>query len=143
MAVTTTVLKLHNQEAVVKVAGTAATGTIDLDGGDITATAQALISGGTQKVSIAGYHVILGSGATATITRNSVNVMTFAGPIADFGTFNSMGFLENTEEDQDINVVIAGGEAQVYLILRKTDGWETKVETATFGAFDDTTAVGS
>lgn len=143
MAVSTTVLKNNNQETVVKVAGTAASGVIDLDGGDITASSQALIGGGTPTVAITGYHVILGDGATVTVSRNSVNILTFAGPIVDYGTFNSMGFVDNIEDDQDITVTIAGAEAQCYLILRKTDGWATKSEIASFGAYDDPTAVGS
>ena len=143
MAVTTTVLKNNNQEVVVKVAGTAAAGSIDLDGGAITAASQALVGCGTPKVVITGYHVILAADATATVSRNSVNILTFAGPIVDYGQFNSMGFVDNIEEEEDITVTIAGAEAQVYLVLRKTEGWATKSEIAYFGAYDDSTAVGS
>lgn len=141
MAVTVTTLKNTHQEAVVKVAGTAATGTIDIS--TLLATGQALEVGGTPTVSLIGYHVNALSGATITVSRNSVNVATIPGPNVDTVQFNNMGFVDNVEDDQDISVAIAGAEAQIYLILRKTGGYATKIEPATFGAHDDETAVGS
>ena len=139
MAVTKTVLKLHQQEAVVKVAGTAASATIDLDV-DLLPSSQTV---GTPEVSIVGYHINAMSGATVTVTRNSVNVLTIPGPNVDTVQFNNMGFSDDIENDQDISVTIAGAEAQLYLILRKTAGYNNKIETATYGAHDDEAAVGS
>ena len=141
MAVTATTLKNTHQEAVIKVAGTAASSTIDISA--LLATGQALAVGGTPTVALVGYHVTSLSGATVTISRNSVNIATIPGGINDYVRFNENGFVDNIEEDQDITVTIAGAEAQIYLILRKTGGYATKIEPATFGAYDDETAVGS
>ena len=141
MAVTVTNMKVSHKEAIVKVAGTAATGTIDIS--TLLSDNQALTVDGTPKVSIVGFHINALSGATVTVTRNSVNVITIAGPNVDTVQYNNMGFVDNIEEDQDIAVAIAGAEAQIYLILRKTDGFSSTHEPAYFGAYDDITAVGS
>ena len=142
MAVVATVLRNTHQETIVKVAGTAATAPIDISAA-IIAPGQALTSGGTPKVSIVGYVVSTLAGATVTVTRNGVNVITVPGGVNDVVRFNENGFMDNIQEDQNIDVTIAGAEAQIYLILRKTAGYSTKIEPATFGAYDDETAVGS
>jgi len=141
MAVTVTILKNTHQEAVVKVAGTAATGIIDIS--TLVSTGQALEAGGTPTVSLIGYHVNALTSASITVSRDSVKIATIPGPNVDTVQFNNMGFVDNIEDDQDISVAIAGAEAQIYLILRKTGGYATKIEPATFGAHDDETAVGS
>lgn len=142
MAVAKTVLKNTNQESVVKVAGTAASTTIDLQT-DILASSQAL-DGATQTVNIVGCQWVGLPNATITITRNSVNILTLPGGGADYIEFAAgNGFVDNIESTSDIAVTIAGAEAQVYLILRKVSGYATKVETATYGAYDNQSVVGS
>jgi len=142
MAVTKTILKNTNNETIVKIAGTADGATIDLQT-DLVATTQAT-SGATQTVTIAGVQWVGLPNSTITITRNSVNVLTLPGGGADYMEFAAgNGFVDNTEATSDIIVNIAGAEAQCYLILRKTGGYASKVETAVFGAYDDQTAVGS
>jgi hypothetical protein len=142
MAVAKTILKNTNQESVVKVAGTAAASTIDLSV-DLLAGAQAL-DGDTQRVNIIGVQWAGLNNSTITITRNSVNILTLNGADAgdlEFGT--GYGFVDNIENASDIVVTIAGAEAQCYLTLRKVSGYATKVETATYGAYDDETRVGA
>jgi hypothetical protein len=142
MPVTKTILKNTNNETIVKVAGTAAAATIDLQT-DCLATTQAL-SGATQTVNIAGVQWVGLPNSTITITRNSVNILTLPGGGADYLEFAAgNGFVDNIEATNDIEVTVAGAEAQCYLILRKAGGYATKVETAVFGAYDDETAVGS
>jgi hypothetical protein len=53
------------------------------------------------------------------------------------------GFVDNVENTSDIVVTIAGAEAQCYLTVRKASGYATKVEPATYGAYDDETRVGA
>jgi len=77
MPVTKTILKNTNNETIVKVAGTAAAATIDLQT-DCLATTQAL-SGATQTVNIAGVQWVGLPNSTITITRNSVNILTLPG----------------------------------------------------------------
>jgi hypothetical protein len=142
MAVTKTILKNTNQESVVKVAGTAAASTIDLSV-DLLAGSQAL-DGATQRVNIAGVQWVGLANATITITRNSVNILTLPGGGADYIEFAAgSGFVDNIENASDIVVTIAGAEAQCYLTLRKVSGYATKVENATYGAYDDETRVGA
>ena len=142
MAVRKTILKNTNQETIVKIAGTAAAATIDLST-DLVASSQAL-DGATQTVNIVGakWHGL--SGSTITVTRNSVNIMTLPGDAPhDIDMAAGSGFVDTEENTSDIVVTIAGAEAQCYLILRKTGGYATKVETAVYGAYDNESAVGS
>jgi hypothetical protein len=142
MAVTKTILKNTNQESVVKIAGTAASATIDLSV-DLLAGSQAL-DGATQRVNIAGVQWVGLPDAAITITRNSVNILTLPGGGADYMEFAAgNGFVDNIENASDIAVTIAGAEAQCYLVLRKVSGYATKVETAVYGAYDDETRVGA
>ena len=142
MAVTKTVLKNTNQETIIKVAGTAASSTIDLQT-DCLATTQAL-SGATQTVNIVACKWCGLNNSTITITRNSVNILTLNGSDAGDLDFSAgYGFVDSIENTSDVVVTVAGAEAQVYLTLRKVGGYATKVETAVFGAYDDQTAVGS
>jgi len=142
MAVTKTVLKNTNQETIIKVAGTAASSTIDLQT-DCLASTQA-ISGATQTVNIVACKLCGLNNSTITITRNSVNILTLNGADAGDLDFSAgYGFVDSIENTSDVVVTVAGAEAQVYLTLRKVGGYATKVETAVFGAYDDQTAVGS
>ena len=141
MAVTTTVLKNTNQEAIVKVAGTAAAGTIDLQTTILAAT-QAL-DGATQTVNIVSVSFTGLTGSTITITRDTTNILTMYAEGSDTLDFAGMGFVDTIENTKDIVVTIAGAEAQCYLTLRKVSGYATKVENATYGAYDDPTRVGA
>jgi hypothetical protein len=138
-----TVLKNTNQETVIKIAGGAGdTATIDLSV-DLLASSQAL-DGATQTVNIAGYKWHGLSGSSITLTRNSVAIATIpADAPHDMDMAEGGGFVDTEENTSDIVVTIGGAAAQLYLKVRKVGGYATKVETATYGAFDDTTAVGS
>jgi hypothetical protein len=142
MAVVKTILKNTAQEAVVKIAGTAAAATIDLQT-DILNASQAL-DGATQTVNIVGVQWVGLPSATITISRNSVNILTLPGGGADYMEFAAgNGFVDTIQNTSDIVVTIAEAEAQCYLILRKVGGYAPKIETAQFGAHDDESVVGS
>ena len=141
MAVTKTILKNTNLETVIKIAGTAGSATIDLQT-DCVAGTQAL-SGGTQTVNIVGFSYLGLANSTITVTRNSVNIFTAIGDQPDYIDFEGRGYVDNVENASDIVVTIAGAEAQCYLTLRKVSGYATKVETATFGIYDNQSVVGS
>ena len=142
MAVTKTVLKKTHQEAVVKVAGTAAAATIDL-GVDLLPAGQSL-DGATQTVNLVGLQYCGLATSTITITRNSVNILTLGAEGEGAIEFAAgAGFVDTIENTEDIVVTIGGAEAQAYLILRKVGGYVTKVENATYGSYDDETRVGA
>jgi len=60
----------------------------------------------------------------------------------DAAQFNDMGFTDNVENDSDIDVVITG-DAQLYLVLRKVDGFSTTVEIEQFSVYDNPAVAGS
>jgi hypothetical protein len=142
MAVVKTILKNTNQEAVVKVAGTAAAATIDLSV-DLLPASQAL-DGDTQTVNIAGLVWTGASGGVITITRNSVVVATLqSAPSGAIDFTGQMMIPDTVGNTQDIVVTISGAQAECWIRLRKVGGYATKVETATFGAYDDETRIGA
>jgi hypothetical protein len=50
---------------------------------------------------------------------------------------------DDTENASNLVVTISGGEAQLWLRLRKVDGYLSKIETPLFGEYDNTDVVGS
>ena len=142
MAVVKTILKNSEQEAVVKVQGTAGNATIDLSV-DLLRSNQAL-DGDTQSVSISG---LQWSGATdgiISITRNSVVVATLQTTAAGALEMNGQMMIpDSTESTSDIVVTISGAQSELWMRLKKNSGYKTKVEPATYGAYDDPTRVGA
>jgi hypothetical protein len=142
MPVVKTVLKNVNQEAVVKVAGTDAAATIDLST-DLVASTQAL-DGETQTVNIVG---LVWTGATngiITLTRNSVVVATLQANAAGSLDFGGQQMIPETiNNTSDVVVTISGAQAECWVRLRKVSGYATKVEYATYGAYDDESRVGA
>jgi hypothetical protein len=142
MAVVKTVLKKTHQEAVVKVAGTAASATISL-ANDLLPSTQALTVGGTPAVNIIGAHWTGAPTSTITVVRGGVTVLSITADQPTNFDFEGLGFVDTVGNTSDIVVTVAGADAAVYLQLRKIDGYSSKVESAQFGSHDDVTAVGS
>lgn len=135
-------MKNTHQEAIVKVAGTAAAATIDLSV-DLLTPNQAL-DGDTQKVSIVGMNWTGAADGIATITRNGVVITTLQANAAGMIYFDGQSMpSENIEEASDIVVTISGAQTECWLKLRKTFGYKSMVENATYGAYDDPTRVGA
>ena len=134
-----TVLKNTNQEAVVKITGVG-TETIDLQT-TILADTQAL-DGATQTVNIVGIEFTGLPTSTCTIARGATTVTSLDTSGHDMIMMGA-GWSETTANTADIGVTIATANAQVYLTLRKVGGYTTKVENATYGAYDDPTRVGA
>ena len=142
MAIVKTILKKTHQEAIVKVAGAGATGTIDLSA-DIVAVGQAL-DGDTQKVAITGVTWTGASGGIVTITRNSVIIMTLQADAAGTLEFGGQSMIpDNIQETYDIAVAVSGAQAECWLKLRKISGYKTTIEPEQFGPYDDPEAAGS
>lgn len=140
MAVTKTVLKNTNQETVVKVAGTDAAVTIDLQT-DCLASTQAL-DGVTQTVNIISANWTGLPSSTITVSRNSVTVLPITGDQPQNLDLAGQGYVDTVENTSDVVVTITG-TAAIYLVLRKVSGYATKVENATYGIYDDPTRVGA
>jgi len=134
-----TILKNTNQEAIVKITGVGAE-TIDLQT-DILASTQAL-DGATQTVNIVGIEFTGLATSTITIVRDGTTVTSLAASGHDVVAMGA-GWSESTANTADITVTIGTANAQCYLTLRKVSGYATKVETATFGIYDNPAVVGS
>lgn len=78
------------------------------------------------------------------VVRDGKNIIACAPENAPFLDFTANGFTENQKNDKDITIYNdVAAPVTGYLVLRKVQGWSTKVENATFGAHDDPTVVGS
>ena len=143
MATTKSILRLTQTEAVVKIAGDAIGATIDLQT-DLLAATEALAVG-SQTVTIVGVRWSGDLSNTILITRNSKRVLTLPTESADYIAFDGQELPpDNTEATSDIVVSQTGtGYVELYLKLRKVSGYNTKIETAVYGIYDDETAVGS
>jgi hypothetical protein len=141
MAVTKTILRNTNLETVVQVGGTSGTATISLNS-DCLASSQEL-DGATQTANITGYMVSGFLTSAITVTRNSVNQMTFAPENSGTFDFQGQGFAQSQNNTYDIAVTIGTAEAHLILKIRKVSGYKPKIETATFGGGDNPAAAGS
>jgi hypothetical protein len=142
MAVLFTTVKNTNQETVIHFDTVAAeSGTITI--ANLTASTQARNSD-APAVNIVKFFCSGAVGAGTRITRSGKNIISVAPENAPAFDFNSNGFVDNTNNTADIVVVNdAAKPVTGYIVLRKVAGWSTKVEEATYGAYDDRTAVGS
>lgn len=137
-----TYLKKTQQEVVVKVEGDATNNvaTIDLDV-DLVASTEAAGAAGTQVVNIVGMQWTGAAGGVITIQRNTTVVAILQANSAgelDFG--GQMMTPENTNNTSDIVVTISGAAAQCWLRLRKSAGYNTKIQPEQYGIYDDTTS---
>jgi len=84
-------------------------------------------------------------GSAVIVSRNGKNIIACAPENAPFLDLPSMGISDNTNNDQDIVIAqtVANKPISGYITLRKIAGWDTKVEYATYGAYDDETKVGA
>jgi hypothetical protein len=142
MAVLFTTLKNTNQETIMHFASTAnESGTITI--ANLTATTQARNSD-TPIVNIVKYSITGELGAHVRIIRNSKTVLSCAPENAPYAEFNSWGI--PVTNDNTFDIVVNNNSAKDvtgFLVLRKVAGWATKVEDATYGAYDDPTRVGA
>ena len=142
MAMTITTLKNTNQETVIHFASSLAeSGTITI--ANLTATSQAR-NADTPAVNIVKWQITGELDSKVTIVRNSKNVIACAPENAPYAELNAWGIPLTNDNTSDI--VITNGAAKDVtgiLVLRKVAGWSTKVEDATYGAYDDPTRVGA
>lgn len=138
------ILKNTETVTVVKVSGTSGTTneTITL-ATDILASTQTAVGPYKVWINHLQWQIQGDNGASKiAITRGASPVITLFdnGNVFDFA--GNGGFAETTGEASDIAVSIVGN-ATVYITLRKASGYVSKVETAEFGSYDNTTVVGS
>jgi len=108
MAVTVDTLKLTQTQGVVAVRGTAATGTIAL----ATTLKKSTETQSSPAVNIKGIQWALSSGASAKVQRNSKVLY----ELQVTGRMEFYGYSDNDENDQDIEIVIAGGSGGTVIV---------------------------
>ena len=142
MAMTLTTVKNTNQETVIHFTSSAAeSGTITI--ANLAASTQAR-NAATPTVNIVKWTVSGELASKVSIIRNSKIVLVCAPENAPYAEFNAWGIPVTNDNTSDI--VITNGTAKDvsgFLVLRKVAGWSTKVEDATYGAYDDPTRVGA
>mgnify|MGYP003656150663 CR=1 FL=1 len=133
-------LKNTNQETIVKFTGDTEDYTLDFS--ELTQTnTQQLIDGGTPIVNIVGVSWVGEPDSAIVISRDGTVIFSLPGDQPQMFNFQGQGFVDSVQNTEDIYVDITG-IASVYLTLRKEEGWETFVEGATYGSYDDPTQVG-
>jgi hypothetical protein len=150
MATTKVILKKTHQEAIVKVAGTAATETISLTT-DLLPTTQVLGATGSQVVNISGVTWTGNTDGIITISRGGVGASGATGVVMTLQA-NAAGQLDLSGQamipdpignTSNIEVAISGAQAECWLKLRKVAGYTTTVEPEQFGSLDNPSAAGS
>jgi hypothetical protein len=139
---TITTLKNTNQETVIHFTSSLAeSGTITI--ADLAASTQARNSD-TPTVNIVKYMITGELASKVSIIRNSKIVIAVAPENAPYMEANAWGI--PITNDNTFDIVITNGAAKDvsgFIVLRKIAGWSTKVEDATYGAYDDPTRVGA
>jgi hypothetical protein len=134
-------LRNVNQETIIKFTGAASdSGTITI--ANLGCSTQARNSA-TPTVNMIR---IMASGITnsnLSITRNGIAVFQGSpGAAIDFD-LTTNGFSDTVYNTFDLVFTIGTAPVTGYITLRKIAGWDTKVEDATYGAYDDTARVGA
>jgi hypothetical protein len=141
--VNVTIIKNTNQETILKVEGTSGSGEVTYSLEDLTADTQELIDQGTPTVNLVKVISAGKLSSSFTIKRNDVLIFACAPENAPTINLTQDGISDGINNTYDIKFNISGADAVAYVVLRKIDGWATKVENATYGAYDDPTRVGA
>lgn len=133
MAVIKTILKLTNTEAIIKIAGTAASETITLDVDMLMAADEKLITiangysaNVARKVNLAAVVCTGAPNGIATIVRNGVTLYTVQSSTMQMLDLQGDPFIPDwTQNDQSIVVTISGAQTEVLLYLKKVQGYRS------------------
>ena len=141
-AVRTTVIRNTNQETIIKYEGASTDTAATIDIATLTAATQAR-NADTPTVNIVKFIAsgLLTSGVQ--LVRNGVSVIAAAPENSPTMDLTQYGISDSVQNTSNIVITTTGAASTGYLILRKIAGWDTKVETATYGAYDDPTRVGA
>lgn len=131
MATNKRILRLTNQEAIVKIDGDVGSATIDLDV-DLKLTTEEIV--GSPAVNIVIMQVSGKVGSVLSVARNGVNLWDLqAGSAECIDMLNIGGAADNTFNTSDIVVTSSGAEGQLILKLRKQSGYKTLIRTEQTG----------
>jgi hypothetical protein len=143
MSINFVTVRNTNQETIIhfESPATVQNGTIAI--ADIAAATQARNSD-TPKVNIVRFMCVGEDGSVVIVQRGAKTIIACAPENAPLLDYTQYGISEAQQNDQDIVIQNqAAKQVTGYITLRKIQGWSTKVEPATYGAYDDPTRVGA
>ena len=84
-------------------------------------------------------------GSAVIVSRDGKNIIACAPENAPILDLTQYGITDSTNNDQDILIAqtVANKSVSGYITLRKIAGWDTKVEYATYGAYEDEARIGA
>lgn len=140
-AITFTTLRNTNQETIIKFTGAANdTGTITI--ANLGAPTQ-VRNAAAPVVNMVRFMATGLNASAVAVNRNGVLFFNAAPAAAIDFDLTQCGISDSQNNTFDLAFTITGGAVTGYITLRKLAGWDTTVETATYGAYDNTTVVGS
>lgn len=126
------ILRLTNQEALIKVDGSVGTVTIDLDV-DLKLATEEIV--GTPRANIIAMQVSGKPNSVLSVARNGVNLWDLQAGAGQLIDFQNLGLSSDTTENaSDIAVTSSGAEGQLILKVRKIDGFRTLIRPAENGS---------
>lgn len=141
-ATRTTIIRNTNLETIIKYEGSSTDTAATIDISTLTATTQARNSD-TPTVNIVKFICSGLLTAGVQIVRNGVNVVSASPENAPVLDLTQNGISDSIQNTSNIVITTTGAASTGYIVLRKVAGWSTKVEDATYGAYDDPTRVGA
>jgi hypothetical protein len=143
MAMNFTTVRNTNQETIIHfetVTNESATITI----ADLGASTQTRNSD-DPKVNIVRFISTGVDGSAVIVSRDGKNIIACAPENAPILDLTQYGITDAQKNDKDILIAqsVSSKPVSGYITLRKIQGWDTKVEPATYGAYDDVTRVGA
>jgi hypothetical protein len=142
MAFAKSIIKNVHQESVVKLTGTTAdSGIINL-AVDLPAVGQ--IVSGTPEVVITGIGWTGNPAAVITITRNAVIIATLPCTGSNYLDMSGQDLPpDNVQSTQNLTVSFAGGIGEVWIKMKKINGYATTIEPEQYGSYDNPSVAGS
>ena len=141
-ATRTTIIRNTNLETIIKYEGSSTDTAATIDISTLAASTQARNSD-TPTVNIVKFMCSGLLTAGVQIVRNGVNIISAAPENAPVLDLTQNGISDNVQNTSNIVITTTGAASTGYLVLRKVAGWSTKVEEATYGAYEDVTRVGA
>ena len=135
------IIKKTEALAVVKVSGTDVTETISLST-DLLASTEIVQGAPAVNVIFAQWNISQAARDTIAVTRGGLPVLNLYQNSGEIDMGGNGGYADNTNNTSDLVVSITG-TGNLYITLRKVSGYVQKIETAQFGAYDNSAVVGA
>ena len=136
------ILKNTSSILIVKISGTDVTETISLATDFLHPSTAPNGSPIRVNVSYVQWNVSSGSTDTIVVRRNTFPILNLYQNAGELDMSGNGGFQDDTENSSDLVCSIIG-TGNLFLTLRKVSGFDSKLETAQYGSYDNPNVVGS